>query len=73
MSIKLKFVFILCLALLFIATGISLALERAHEINGEGGTVSNKESLSANTRSNVSTKTAVTVKQQEPEELFIDP
>lgn len=88
MSIKSKLVSALCLALLLIAAGISLAVDRARELNGERFTPANTESKpmadntsiqasqitpSANTKPGVSTTTKVTLKRQEPEELFIDP
>ena len=88
MSIKSKLVSALCLALLLIAAGISLAVDRARELNGERFTPANTESKpmadntsiqaiqimpSANTKPIVNTSTKVTLKHQEPEELFIDP
>ena len=88
MSIKSKLVSALCLALLLIAAGISLAVDRARELNGVRFTPANTESKpmadntsiqaiqmtpSANTKPDVNTSTKVTLKHKEQEELFIDP
>ena len=88
MSIKSKLVSVLCLALLLIAAGISLAVDRARELDAERFTPANTESKpmadntsiqaiqmtpSANTKPDVNTSKKVTLKHKEQEELFIDP